>query len=40
LALDPRASQASVDENQEGIEPTCLVVAKRIVQGQLGLTIR
>ena len=31
---------APLDENQEGIEPTWQVVAKRIVQGQLGLTIR
>ncbi len=32
----PRLFQARVDENQEGIEPTWQVVAKRIVQGQLG----
>jgi hypothetical protein len=40
LALAPRAFQARVDESQEGIEPTCQVVSKRIVQGQLELTIR
>jgi hypothetical protein len=40
LALVPRVFQARVDEKQEGIQPTCLVVAKRIAKGQLVLTIR
>ena len=29
-----------VDEIEEGIQPSCQVVAKRIMQGQLKLTIR
>lgn len=35
LVLVPRLFQARVDENQEGLEPTWQVVAKRIAQGQL-----
>ena len=36
----PRVFQAHVDEKGEGIQPTCQVVSKHIVQGQPGLTIR